>query len=72
MPEYRMSVTLANDYEVYFEAADEAEADELAEGIAGDLLMELNLSSRLNVEHVLDVSYDGPNEATVNDGPWEE
>jgi hypothetical protein len=67
-----MHVTLANDYEVYFEADDEAHAEELSESIAGDLLLELDVPRYDRVDGVLDLSYDGPNEASINDGPWEE
>jgi hypothetical protein len=73
MPEYLMSITLGQDYEVYFEAADEDEADRLAGDIADELNGELTFPTRIadRVAHVLDVSYDGPNESTVNHGPDE-
>jgi hypothetical protein len=80
MPEFRMNTTLAIDVEIYFEAADELAADDIAQAVADAACLAVGSPSVQDVIGVdsdmkgvvLDVSWDGPNGAEVNDGPYED
>lgn len=79
MPEYSANYTLSIDVEIYFEAADERTADDLAEVVGEVANLALNdptvreiVAIDPNLKGVvLDVSYDGPYGHSLNSGPYE-
>jgi hypothetical protein len=77
VPEFRFHSTISYDVEVYIEAADEEEADAIADEVASSICLftsppDHDLISRESGYTVLDISWDGPNGSDINDGPWEE